>query len=144
MFLLCFLKVGTSAINVFSNQKSSRFAHAIQTCFLAPQITQNLKKWPKSVSNGPPKIHQKQLKIKFGTFKGPPECTLAPNDRQIGAKVVPQDPKNSKNDLPRPLKFNKCECNPAWKYVQIVSMIECKFTIKQWTVLLMHCFQSCA
>ena len=34
---------------------------AIQTCFLTPQITENIKKWLKMVSNGGPKIHQKPV-----------------------------------------------------------------------------------
>ena len=43
--------------------------------------------------NGAPRNHQKSSKIHLGTLKGLPECTLAPHDHQIEAKVVPQDPK---------------------------------------------------
>ena len=52
-----------------------------------------MKKWFQSGPNRSPKNHPKSLKINVGTFKDPPECTLAPNDHQNGAKVVSQDPK---------------------------------------------------
>ena len=57
-----------------------------------------------------PKNHQKSMKISVGTFKDPPECTLAPNCHQNGAKVMPQDPKMPPKWCPRPIKINKFEC----------------------------------
>ena len=68
---------------------------AIQTCFSTPQITSNIKKWPKSVPNEVPKIRQKSSKIHLGTLKGPPERTLVPNGHQTDAKMLPQDPQNA-------------------------------------------------
>ena len=41
------------------------------------------------------------MKINVGTFKGPPECTLAPNNHQNGAKEVPQDLKMPPKWCPR-------------------------------------------
>ena len=41
---------------------------AIQTCFLIPQITENIEQWPKIVSNGGPKIFQGSMKIHPGTL----------------------------------------------------------------------------
>ena len=66
---------------------------AIQPCFLTPQITENIKKWPKIVSNGGPKIHQKSLKIYSGTLQGPPECICAQLDHQNGRQGPPHGPK---------------------------------------------------
>ena len=60
--------------------------------------------------NRPPKNHQKSMKINVGAFKDPPECTLASNGHQNGAKVVPQDPNMSPKWYPRPIKINKFEC----------------------------------
>ena len=44
------------------------------------------------------------MKIGDGTFKGPPECTLAPNNHQNGAQVVPQDLKMPPKWCPRTIK----------------------------------------
>ena len=57
-------------------------------------------KWPQQVSQNA----QKSMKIDVGTFKGTPECTLAPNDHQNGAKVVPQDLKMPPKWCPRTIK----------------------------------------
>ena len=91
----CFWEFGTSETSRFSNQESSKFVPAIQTCFLSPQITKHMKKLPKNVPNEVSKIHQKSSKIHLGTLKGPPGRTLAPNGHQTDAKVVPQDPQNA-------------------------------------------------
>ena len=47
------------------------------------------------------------MKINVGTFEGPPECTIAPNNHQNGAKVVPQDLKISSKWNPRTNKSTK-------------------------------------
>ncbi len=68
-----------------------------------------MEKLPQSDPNRPPKNHLKSVKINVGAFKDPPECTLAPNDHQSGAKVVPEDPKMPPKWCPRPIKINTFE-----------------------------------
>ena len=92
---------------------------ALQTCFLMPQITETMKKWPQSCANRPPKIHQKSIEINIGTFKGTPDCTLAPNDHQNRAKVVPQDPRMPPKWCPKSIKSvivnaKHSEINSQW------------------------------
>ena len=75
--------------------------------FLMPQMTGNIKKWSKMVSNGGPKIHQKSSKIHPGTFQGSFECICVPLDHQNGAKMVPRTSKVSQNGDPKTLTGNK-------------------------------------
>ena len=55
--------------------------------------TSNRIKYQKVKQKCPQWGTQKSSKIHLGTLKGLPECTLAPHEYQIDAKVVPQDPK---------------------------------------------------
>ena len=61
-----------------------------------------------------PKSIKNQQKSTFGH----PRAFLSAPLHQMTAKVMPKwslrTPKCSKNGLPRPLKINKCVCNPAW------------------------------
>ena len=52
-------------------------------------------------------------KLDVETFKDPTECTLAPNDHQNGAKVVPQGAKMPPKWCPRSMKIQKFEWKSA-------------------------------
>ena len=84
----------------------------IQTYFLTIQMTENIKKWSKMVSEGGPKIHQKSSKIHPGTFQGSFECICVPLGHQNGAKMAPRTSKVSQNGDPRTLKGNKNQQHP--------------------------------
>ena len=88
----------------------------IQTYFLTIQMTENIKKWSKMVSEGEPKIHQKSSKIHPGTFQGSLERICVPLDHQNGAKMVPRASKLSQNGDPRTLKGDKIN-NIQWQIV---------------------------
>ena len=66
-----------------------------------------MEKWLQSDPNRSPENHKKSMKIGVGTFKGPPECTIAPNDHQNGAKVVLQDLKMPQKWRPRTIISTK-------------------------------------
>ena len=99
-----FLQGWAWKINKLSDQKSRRIVPAIQACFLMLRITEILRKWPQSGANRPAQNHQKSKEINIGTCKGTLNCTLAPNDHQNDAKVVPQGPKSPPKWWPRSIK----------------------------------------
>ena len=72
--------------------------HAIQTCCLMLQMTENMEKWSKIVSEGGPKIHQKSWKVNTGTFQGSSECIFTRLDHQNGSQGPPNDRKLSSGD----------------------------------------------
>ena len=106
-YLLYFREVGTPKISTVSIQNSSKIVPAIQSCFLTPQITENIKKWPKMVSNGGPNIHQKSSKVHPGTLWGLPECIGAPLDHQNGLQRPPNGPKMVPWGSQKDRKINK-------------------------------------
>ena len=114
-YLLCFWEVETSRISWFSNQKSSKTMPAIQTCFLTPQITENIKKWLKMVSNGGPKIHQKSSQTYPGTHKWPPECILAPLGHQNASKEASTGP----NVMPKWCQRGRRQGAEPMKYIHM-------------------------
>ena len=65
MYLQYFGEVGTSEFMRISIEKSSKNVTVIQMWFRTVQITENMKKWCRRVSNGRPKIHQKSQKNQF-------------------------------------------------------------------------------
>ena len=81
--------------------------HAHQTCFLMPQITENITKPSKLVSKGGPKIHQKSLKSHTGTFQGPSQCICDTIDCQMIPKWCPKTSKWS-HFASRFLFFSHC------------------------------------
>ena len=79
---------------------------AIQTCFLTIQMTENIKKLSKMVSEGRLKILQKSSKVHPGTLQRSFECMCVPLDHQNGAKMAPRTSKVSQNGDPRTVKGN--------------------------------------
>ena len=102
LIFVCFSEVQTSQISKCSFQKSPKIVPASQDRFLTPRITQNIKKWAKSVPHGTPQIHPNSRKIIFGTPNGPPACHPCtkwppkwrqsdPSEPQHAPKMVSQD-----------------------------------------------------
>ena len=89
----------------------------IQTCFLALQITENIKKLSKMVSKGIPKIHQQSIKIHPRTFQGPSQCICDPLGGKMVPKWCPRTSKWKQNGHPRTLKVHENQRAPTSKYV---------------------------
>ena len=109
---------------------------AIQTCFLTPKITENIKKWPKMVSNGGPKIHQKSWKIHSGPLQGPPECICAQLDHQNGLQGPPHGSKMVSWGPKKDIKFTKSNNQVYNKQIYIFIFINwfqpCKLVFYSW------------
>ena len=61
--------------------------------FLVLQMTENIKKRPKIVSRGVPKMFQKSLKIHPRTFQSPSVCIRDPLDCKMVPKWCPRTSK---------------------------------------------------
>ena len=109
---------------------------AIQTCFLTPQITENIKKWPKMISNGGPKIHQKSLKIHSDTLQGPPECICAQLDHQNGLQGPPNGSKmvswGPKDDIKSYKSNNQVYNKQIYIFIFINWFQPCKLVFYSW------------
>ena len=97
-------KVGTSEISKFSIQQSIKVMPTIQTYFLTIQMTENIKKWSKMVSEGgtqnPSKIIQNPswdlpgfLWVHLCPTWSPKWCQNNPKDLQSEPKWWSKDPK---------------------------------------------------
>ena len=69
------------------------------------------------VSRGTPKIHQKSLKIHFGTFQGPSVCICDPLDCKMVPKWCPRTSKWIQNGHLGTLKGVKNQQNPIIRYI---------------------------
>ena len=65
--------------------------------FLVLQMTEYIKKWPKMVAKGVPKIYKKSLNIQSETFQGPSVCIRDPLDCKMVPKWRPRTSKRTQN-----------------------------------------------
>ena len=90
---------------------------AHQACLLMLHIADYINKWSTMVSKGGPQIHQKSLKIQFGTFQYPCVCNCDPLDWKIVPKCCPGTSKWIQNGHLGTLKGVKNQQNAVIRYI---------------------------